>query len=114
MTCSFGIRNFEHKDKGLKEFRRVLRDGGSVVILELSVPQNRILRWFYDIYFLHILPWIGGAVSGEKAAYRYLPASVHNFPAPGAFVEMLSEAGFREVRCSTLSLGLCRLYTGRK
>ena len=114
VTCSFGIRNFEHKDKGLKEFRRVLRDGGSVVILELSVPQNRILRWFYDIYFLHILPWIGGAVSGEKAAYRYLPASVHNFPAPEAFCKMLSEAGFSSVRCRTLSLGLCRLFVGRK
>lgn len=112
VTCSFGIRNFEHKEKGLAEFRRVLRKGGKVVILELSVPQNRVLRWFYDIYFLHILPWIGGVISGEKAAYRYLPASVHNFPAPEAFCKMLSEAGFSSVRYRTLSLGLCRLYVG--
>ena len=81
VTCAFGIRNFEHKEKGLEEFRRVLRPGGRAVILELSVPQNKVLRWAYDLYFLHILPWVGGKVSGDKAAYRYLPASVHNFPA---------------------------------
>ena len=73
---------------------------------------GKFLRRLYDIYFLHILPWIGGLVSGEKAAYRYLPASVHNFPAPEAFSKMLSEAGFTSVRYRTLSLGLCRLYVG--
>ena len=114
VTCSFGIRNFEHKEKGLAEFRRVLRPGGKLVILELSVPQNKVLRRLYDIYFLHILPWIGGLISGEKAAYRYLPASVHNFPAPDAFAIMLSEAGFSSVRYRTLSLGLCRLYICKK
>ena len=114
VTCSFGIRNFEHKEKGLAEFRRVLRPGGKLVILELSVPQNKVLRRLYDIYFLHILPWIGGLISGEKAAYRYLPASVHNFPAPDAFAIMLSQAGFSSVRYRTLSLGLCRLYICKK
>lgn len=114
VTCSFGIRNFEHKEKGLAEFCRVLRGGGKLVILELSVPKNRAIRWIYDIYFLHILPWIGGAVSGEKSAYRYLPASVHNFPAPEKFKEMLSQAGFCDVREKAFSLGLCRMFTGVK
>ena len=114
VTCSFGIRNFEHKEKGLEEFRRVLREGGKVVILELSVPRNRVVRWIYDIYFMHILPWIGGAISGVKSAYRYLPASVHNFPAPEVFLEMLSHAGFKDVRCRTFSFGLCRMFTGMK
>lgn len=114
VTCSFGIRNFEHKEKGLAEFCRVLKNGGKVVILELSVPRNRVIRWIYDIYFLHILPWIGGAVSGVKSAYRYLPASVHNFPAPEKFLEMMSQAGFSDVRCRTFSLGLCRMFTGVK
>ena len=68
VTCAFGIRNFEHKEKGLSEFLRVLKPGGRAVILELSVPQNRLVRWAYDVYFLHILPRIGGAVSGDKAA----------------------------------------------
>ncbi len=112
VTCAFGIRNFEHKEKGLAEFRRVLAPGGRAVILELSVPQNRVIRFLYDLYFLHVLPWIGGLVSGDKAAYKYLPASVHAFPAPGEFCAMMQEAGFTRVRQKAFTLGLCRLYVG--
>jgi len=112
VTCAFGIRNFEHKERGLAEFRRVLRPGGKAVILELSVPQNKVIRWFYDLYFLHILPWVGGAISGDKAAYRYLPASVHHFPAPKDFCALMESAGFRSVRCRTFTLGLCRMFVG--
>ena len=114
VTCAFGIRNFEHKELGLKEFHRVLEPGGKAVILELSVPGNRVIRWFYDLYFLHILPWIGGRISGDKAAYKYLPASVHAFPAPEAFQQMMREAGFRQVRHRPFSLGLCRMFIGEK
>ena len=114
VTCAFGIRNFEHKEKGLEEFRRVLRPGGKAVILELSVPRNRLVRWAYDLYFLHILPGIGGAVSGNRAAYKYLPASVHNFPSPSDFCRMMEEAGFRDVRCRTFSFGLCRMFVGAR
>jgi len=114
VTCAFGIRNFEHKEKGLQEFRRVLRPGGRAVILELSVPQNKAVRWVYDLYFTHLLPRIGGAVSGDRAAYRYLPASVHNFPSPKDFCWMMEEAGFREVRFRTFTFGLCRMYVGER
>ncbi len=114
VTCAFGIRNFEHKEKGLQEFLRVLRPGGRAVILELSVPQNKVVRWVYDLYFLHILPWVGGSISGDKAAYKYLPASVHNFPAPKDFCKMMEAAGFRSVRCKTFTLGLCRMYVGER
>ncbi len=114
VTCAFGIRNFEHKEKGLAEFHRVLKPGGKAVILELSVPQNLLVRWAYDLYFLHVLPGIGGAVSGNRAAYRYLPASVHNFPSPIDFCGMMTEAGFRNVRCRTFSLGLCRMFVGER
>ena len=112
VTCAFGIRNFEHKEKGLEEFLRVLKPGGKAVVLELSVPQNRLVRWAYDLYFMRLLPRIGGAVSGDEAAYRYLPASVHNFPSPKDFCRMMEEAGFRSVSVRTFTFGLCRLFVG--
>ena len=114
VTCAFGIRNFEHKERGLSEFLRVLKPGGKAVILELSVPQNRVVRWAYDLYFTRLLPRIGGAVSGDRAAYRYLPASVHHFPAPQAFCRMMETAGFRDVRCRTFTFGLCRMFVGER
>ena len=112
VTCAFGIRNFENKEKGLSEFLRVLKPGGKAVILELSVPRNRVVRWAYDLYFTRLLPRIGGAVSGDKAAYRYLPASVHRFPAPQEFCRMMELAGFTGVRCRTFTGGLCRMFVG--
>jgi demethylmenaquinone methyltransferase/2-methoxy-6-polyprenyl-1,4-benzoquinol methylase len=112
VTCAFGIRNFENKEKGLSEFHRVLKPGGKVVILELSVPQNRILRWLYDLYFMHVLPWIGGKISGDKTAYKYLPLSVHTFPPPEEFCSMMRDAGFSSVSSKTLTFGLCRLFIG--
>ena len=114
VSCAFGIRNFTHRDHGLREFFRVLSPRGKAVILELSVPRSKFLRFFYDIYFTRIMPWIGGKISGDEAAYRYLPASVHAFPPPEEFMDMMREAGFSCVRHRSLSLGLCRLFVGEK
>lgn len=112
VTVGFGVRNFEHLDTGLKEMCRVLKPDGKLVILELSVPSNPVIRWFYKLYFLNILPAIGGRVSGNKGAYKYLPASVMNFPAPERFISMMYDAGFSAVRHRALTFGICRMYIG--
>lgn len=114
ISVGFGVRNFEHLAIGLREMCRVLKPAGKLVILELSVPSNPIIRWCYKLYFLNILPAIGGMVSGNRGAYEYLPASVLHFPAPDRFIPMLREAGFAEVKHKALTFGVCRMYVGIK
>ena len=111
---AFGVRNFENLPKGLTEMLRVLKPGGKLVILELSIPRNPIIRWCYKLYFLKILPAIGGCVSGNRSAYEYLPSSVLRFPAPEKFMEMMQEAGFEQVRKKSFTMGICHMYLGIK
>lgn len=114
VSIAFGIRNFENREQGLREMLRVLRPGGKLVILELSLPENPLVRWLYKLYFLHILPGIGGRISGDKAAYRYLPGSVVHFPGRKAFMATLEACGFTGVRHKALTFGICRMYVGEK
>ncbi len=114
VSVAFGVRNFEHLQIGLNEMNRVIRSGGTVNVLELSVPSNPVLLWGYKLYFLHILPFFGGMISGNKDAYKYLPASVLNFPKPAVFLSMLEAAGFKDCRQRSFTFGLCRLFTGVK
>ena len=114
VTVAFGVRNFENREKGLREMLRVLKPGGKLVILELSVPSNAFMRWLFNLYFLHILPLIGGSISGDKAAYRYLPASVLNFPGKKEFSGILRNCGYAAVSHKAFTLGICRMYVGIK
>ena len=114
VTIAFGIRNFAHREAALREIRRVLKPGGRLVILELSVPENRILRWGYNLYFKHFVPWIGGLVSGDRAAYTYLPASVQAFPGRREWTATMAGCGYAQVRHKAFTLGLCRMYVGEK
>ena len=114
VTVAFGVRNFEHLDLGLKEMLRVLKPGGKVVILELSLPENPVAASLFKLYFLHILPRIGGTVSGDKKAYEYLPASVLKFPKQQIFKQMMSDCGFSSVYAKAFTFGICRMYVGTK
>lgn len=114
ISVGFGVRNFEHLELGLSQMCRVLTPGGKLVILELSVPSNAFIRWCYKLYFLKILPAIGGLISGNRGAYEYLPASVLRFPAPDKFISMLKSAGFAQVEHTPLTLGICRMYVAKK
>ena len=113
-TIAFGIRNFEHREKALKEILRILKPGGRLVILELSIPSNKVLGWLYNLYFSSVLPLVGGLVSGDMAAYRYLPASVLKFPRKEEWMETMRACGFSGVTHKALTFGICRMYIGIK
>ena len=114
ISVGFGVRNFENLEIGLKEMFRVLRRNGKLIIVELSIPSNSFIRWCYKLYFMKILPTVGGWVSGNRGAYEYLPASVLRFPAPEKFIAIMQEAGFENVRHHSMTFGICRMYIGIK
>jgi len=114
VTVAFGVRNFEHLQQGYQEMARVLRPGGMLCVLELSTPTHPIIRWFYDLYTLHIIPWIGSIKSGDKSAYRYLPQSIAAVPQGDEMLEMMRKAGLREATFKRLTLGVCTIYTAAK
>ena len=114
VTIAFGIRNFEHLDKGLREMNRVLKNNGKVVILEFSMPRSFPMKQVYSFYFKRILPTIGGFLSKNKQAYQYLPASVAIFPQGNVFLQIMRECGFRDAACKKLTFGIACIYTGTK
>ncbi|MBO2523706.1 MAG: bifunctional demethylmenaquinone methyltransferase/2-methoxy-6-polyprenyl-1,4-benzoquinol methylase UbiE [Bacteroidetes bacterium] len=111
---AFGVRNFSDRMKGLGEIMRVLKTNGTLMVLELSEPQNVIVRWCYKLYFKNILPFIGKHVSGNAGAYRYLQQTVEKFPMPKEFMDMLKTIGYQDVKHTALSCGLCRIYQANK
>ncbi len=114
VTVAFGVRNFEHLLQGYREMARVLKPGGMLCVLELSTPTNPIIRWFYDLYTLHIIPAIGTIKSGDKSAYRYLPQSIAAVPQGDDMLQLMREAGLRNATFKRLTLGVCTIYSAIK
>lgn len=114
VTIGFGIRNVERTREACREIVRVLRPGGTLVILEFSLPRSPMLRRFYLWYFREILPRVGRLVSKHPSAYTYLPQSVEAFPSPAQFSQQLRAAGFGTVRAVPLTFGVVYLFVAVK
>ncbi len=114
VIVSFGVRNFENLLKGLTDMCRVLKPGGTCLVVEFSKPVSFPFKQFYWFYSTKILPIIGKLVSKDSSAYSYLPESVKAFPDGKAFLDVFEQAGFKETSVKTLTFGICSIYLGRK
>lgn len=114
ISCGFGVRNMADLDKGLLEMHRLLTDGGKVCILEFSLPKIKPVRWLYLAYFIYILPIIGGIISGNFGAYRYLVSSVRDWEKNVDLPKKLTEAGFDMLTVEPVSMGIATIYIAVK
>lgn len=113
-TIAFGLRNLSNFRDGLAELYRVLKPGGKLVILEFSSPIIPGFRQVFNFYFTRVLPRIGGAISGSRSAYTYLPDSVSKFPDQERLARMMQETGFDDVEYTNLTGGVAAIHSGIK
>ena len=114
VTIAFGLRNLANVADGLKELRRILKTGGRLVVLEFSAPIVPGFGKLFNFYFSHILPRIGGAVSGSRGAYEYLPDSVAKFPDQKKLAALMETTGFNTVKYKNLTGGIAAIHMGIK
>lgn len=115
VSIAFGIRNVQEPQRAMREFVRILRPGGRVIVLEFSLPENRVLRGMYNLYFRKILPKSATWISGDRSgAYKYLPESVNTFIGREQMMAIMREAGLSEVRQMAMTFGVCVCYVGVK
>jgi demethylmenaquinone methyltransferase/2-methoxy-6-polyprenyl-1,4-benzoquinol methylase len=113
-TIAFGLRNLASFEGGLKELLRVVKPGGAVVVLEFSTPTWSGFRALFNFYFHRVLPLVGGALSGSKSAYKYLPESVTRFPDQQKLAALMRSVGFEKVGYSNLTGGIAAIHFGAK
>lgn len=113
VSIAFGIRNVNNPAAAVREFRRILRPGGRLVILEFSLPTNPLMRGLYNFYFRKILPRTATLISGDRTgAYKYLPESVNTFIGRNEMVQMMQDAGFINVSQHPMTFGVSVCYRG--
>lgn len=110
----YGIRNVTRMEKGFVEMHRVLKPGGRLVCLEFSEPTAPFFRWLYDIYSLHIMPFLGALIVANRAAYTHLPESIRTFPLPDRLSEILESIGFEKVAYHRQTNGISVVHVGVK
>lgn len=113
VTSAFGFRNLSNYEAGLAELHRILRPGGQIGILDFNQPTG-LTGALYNLYFKQILPRFGGLVSGDPAAYTYLPESVGRFPRPSRMIELIQQAGFINAAWISYTFGTAGLYRATK
>ena len=113
VSVAFGLRNMTHKEAALAEFRRVLRPGGKLLVLEFSRPWEPV-RPLYDWYSFQVLPRLGQLVAGDSGSYRYLAESIRKHPDQATLKAMMEQAGFVGVQCYNLSAGVVALHVGMR
>jgi demethylmenaquinone methyltransferase/2-methoxy-6-polyprenyl-1,4-benzoquinol methylase len=114
VTMAFGLRNLDDPERSLRDIARVLSPDGRVLILELTRPQAFPLKQLYHPYLRWIVPLIGGLVSGDWEAYRYLSRTISTFMGVPTVVDLMRQVGFRDVVAYPLSGGICTLLVGRR
>ncbi len=114
ISISFGIRNVPDVIQALKDMHRVLKSDGRLLILEFSLPTSKIFKPVYLFYLRHLLPRIGGWLSGDPKAYRYLNQTIEEFPSGDGFLTLMKEAGFTKVQAIPYTFGTVSLYIGEK
>ncbi len=114
ITVAFGVRNFYDIQEGFNSFYNVLKKNGKATILEFRLPSNFFFRGLYKFYFKKILPLIGGMISGDKEAYKYLPNSVEEFDEKINMPELLKNSGFSKIEIYPLTFGIVQVIIATK
>lgn len=114
VTISFGIRNVEDVAQALREFLRVLKPSGRLLILEGSLPKNKFVRFFHLFYLRHLIPLIGGLISKNPRAYRYLNQTIETFPSGDSFCSLMKDIGFNHIKVHPVMCSAASIYQGDK